>query len=392
MKSVTRKPFFNYLKPFAIAGLLFVSCNDDNDGGDTDTSTDLNSLIAVEFIEEPDTVVSSVPTGNTSVDPNTGEVKQEYLITTKKSHVYDSPSLMQDYSIEPTMLYPGSILRGSSFVNGVYDPLVLTNDFKPVTLFLNIKGSTEVSKDSILPKGSTMFSALNRLLTDSESRFNIDYIPANYSFESTEITNSESFSKAIELHVKANYLTLAQASFDYTDTEATTSDSKYVMVKLKQVVYSAGIDPVNQANWIEGGIDTAECGTHEPVYLSSIDYGRVAYILIETDKSTAEASQMVKASLDIGIGGIGGSANYSYSQEFKSLFSQNKVKVSIYGGSASTGMVNSYDSFMEFMELSSTSSNLIIASAPISYTVRRMKDNTQVEFVNYYTDVVKEYK
>lgn len=375
------------VKNFAIASCLIlsvVSCRKD------EPNTNLNSLQKVEYEVKPDQEISAIPTGVTAVDPHTGVVKKEYLVTTEKSAVFNKAALTKDYTIEPTMLYPGSIINGASFMNGIYDPIVFSNPFKPVTLFLNIKGQAQIKKENVLPKGSDIFQALSDLKIGNTGYFPIDYIPANYTFESTEITNEESFKKAIGLHVKANYLSLASASFGYDFNTASSSSKRYVMVKLKQTVYSAGIDPVYQSNWIEGSINTAECGTHEPLYISSVDYGRVAYILIETNKDTEYVNKMVKAAVDLKIGNIGGSVNYSYNQEFSSLFNSNKVNVAVLGGPSD--IVTNYQQFINYMKLAQNPNLLITSSAPISYTVRRVKDNTQVEFVNYYKDIRKEFR
>ena len=357
---------------------------------DNSPNTDLNSLQSVNYEVRPDAEKSATLTGETQVDPSTGLVKKEYLVKTEKSAVFSSAALMKENNIETTILYPGSILRGSSYLNGTYDPLVLANEFKPVTLFLNVKGNGQVATKDIIPKGSSMFQAISDLRVGSNINFPVNYVPGNYTFESTEITNDDSFKKAVGLHVKANYSTLASASFDYDYNSVRSTNRKFVMMKLKQTVYSAGIDPVNQANWIEGGIEAQQCGTHEPVYISSIDYGRVAYILIETNKTTEQVSTMIKASLDLKIGLFGGSANYSNSQEFQSLFNSSKVKVSILGGSSD--IVTSFDQFIDYMKLSNNRADILANAAPINYTVRRMKDNTVVDFVNYYSDSRKEFR
>ncbi len=354
------------------------------------TNTDLNTLQPVNYDVRPDTEKSATLTGVTAVDPTTGLLKKEYLVKTEKSAVFSSAALMQNNNIEQTLLYPGSILRGSSYLNGQYDPLVLTNAFKPVTLFLNIKGTQQVHTDNVLPKGSTMFQAISDLRLGNTGYFPIEYTPGNYTFESTEITNEDSFKKSVGLHVKANYAALASASFDYDYNTSTTNSRKYVMLKLRQTVYSAAIDPVNQANWIDGGIDIQQCGTHEPVYISSIDYGRVAYLLVETNKTAEQVSTMIKASLDLKIGLFGGSANYSYNSEFQSLFNSQKVKVSVLGGPST--IVTNYDQFISYMNLASNPQSLLVTSVPINYTVRRMKDNTIVSFVNYYSDFKTEFR
>ena len=47
---------------------------------------------------------------------------------------FSKADLMKETTIEKAILYPGSLLRGESFVNGNYEPLILTNSFNMVTI------------------------------------------------------------------------------------------------------------------------------------------------------------------------------------------------------------------------------------------------------------------
>lgn len=365
--------------------LLFSSCsNDDNSSSDND----INGMKAISFEMKADKEISAKATGNTAVI--NGEAKKEYSVTTEKSDMVDVPSLSRESGIESTLLYPGSILRGSSFINGVYDPLILKNSFKPVNLFLTIKSNGLNGSIQVNPTGSSVNNGISTLLGNYKDKFSVEYIPANYSYESTEINNEESFIKASKVHAKANYSILASASFGYSNSQNTVEKKKYVLVKLNQTIYSAGIDPKYQTDWIEGSISKKEAGDYEPVYISSIDYGRAAYINIETDLSTKEAEKMVESSIKVGIGKIGGNIDYNYNENFKKLFSSNKVKVSIIGGDAKT-IVTNYDSFIKYLSLGNDDSFLLTA-APISYTIRKLMNNTQVSIVNQYKDVQNIYR
>lgn len=370
---------------FAASLLLQISCRNDNG----DSSNSLSTLKEVKFQTQADKEISAELTGNTAII--NGVAKKEYLITTEKSDMIDVPSLVKESPIEKTILYPGSILRGSSFLEGNYDPLVLSNPFKPVALFLTIKGTSTVATKSVAPTGSNIFQALSDLKIGNTGFFPVEYVPANYSYESTEINNEESFTKSTGVHAKANFAKIISASFDYTNTNTTIQNKKYTMVRLKQTVYSAGIDPKYVTDWIDGSIKASEAGTHEPVYISSVDYGRVAYILVESELSSNEINKVIKASVDFGIGKIGGSVNYEYNEQFKKLFSQNKVKVTVLGGPSSQ-IITNYDGFMNYLQLVNSQSALVASSAPISYTVRRLKDNTIVTIVNQYKDIKKEYR
>ncbi|MDR2652624.1 MAG: thiol-activated cytolysin family protein [Prevotellaceae bacterium] len=342
-------------------------------------------LKPVQFENAPKGEISAQTTGAIVQDPVTGQILKEYSVTYEKSTQFNEADLIKGDGIETTLLYPASVLRGSSFIQGQYDPLVLANSFKTVTVFFDIKGTETVREENVYPSGSGVAQALNHLLSQKQGDIPTQYIGANYTYECDSVSTSESFKKTINIHAKANVPGIVKAEFDYEDSQATTNDEKYVLVKLKQYVYTVGIDPLYE--WVEGGLMASQCGEYEPVYISSVNYGRVAYLLIQTKATTAETKKMVNASVDVSVGGIGGSANVAYNNEFKKLFNESKIKVSVLGGSSS--IITSYDDFINHLK---STQYLAISSKPISFMVRRLKDNTQVEIVNYYTDIVKEYR
>lgn len=381
MKSILTKTLTGLL-----ISSMFFSCSSDDDSSN---HSNLNRLREVRFSIPPDKEVSAKFTGKTAKDAK-GIMRKEYEVTTSSATAFSRADLMHEAPIEETMLYPGSILRGESFMKGKYDPLVLKNSFNPVTLFLTIKGVNREIKKDVVPKGSEVFQALSDFRVGNSEYFPIKYVSANYTYKSEEVTTEESFKKSINLHVKAGFSLIAKASFGYDYSQSKVKSSHYVLVRLKQTVYSAGIDPVHWSNWVQGDISSSDSGPYEPVYISSIDYGRVAYILVETQKSTEETAKMVKASIDLKIGGFFSDINREQNEEFKKLFDSNKVNVSVLGGPSE--IVNNYEDFINYMKLSDNKESLISTSAPISYTIRRLKDNTLVDMVNTYEEVHKEYR
>lgn len=203
----------------------------------------------------------------------------------------------------------------------------------------------------------------------------------------------ESFNKTLNIHANANVLGgLFSAKFNYNDSFTSSKSSKYVLVKLNQTFYNTSIDPKHYKDWFSREVDTKEFGTHEPVYVSSVDYGRAAYLLIETNMSDEEVKKMVSGSVDFSFKAIGGSVGASYERNMKRLFSESKIRVVIVGGPARlAGQVNSYESFLEFIRTPDIDA-LVSSAAPIAYKVRRLKDNTEVEVKSIIKEKALEYK
>jgi thiol-activated cytolysin len=372
----------------ALSATLFTACSsDDNKNNSTE---DLNNLQPVTFVAKADNILSSKKTGAQELNPTTGNNEYVYLTTVEKQTTLSPLSIINEANLD--VIYPGSILRGSSFMNATYDPLVLKNAFKPVTLSISLRGDLSVSANT-LPIPSAVNTVINGLVSKSKNLIDYTAIPTYYEYQSDEITTDDSFKKSLDAHLNVNVLGgLVKANFGYTQSSGSSVTSSYVMVKVRQRLYSMTIDPKYYNDWIEGDISTNNFGTHEPLYVSNVDYGRVAYLLIETSKNESESNLMVKAAVSVALKVVDVGVEVNYSEEFKKLFAQNKIKVMIVGGPLDlSGKVNDYNSFVKFIQ-SPTPSDLVSSSAPISYKVRRLKDNTEVEVKDMYTTQIKELK
>ncbi|MEP6805133.1 MAG: thiol-activated cytolysin family protein [Flavobacterium sp.] len=385
MKNQMKK---NLIFALAFSTLLFTACSSDDKNDDTSGS--LENLQPVVFATKPDNILSSKKTGLQELNPTTGNNEYVYLTEVEKQTTLSPLSIINEANLD--VIYPGSILRGSSFMNAVYDPLVLKNAFKPVTLSMSLRGDLSVSAQT-LPIPSEVNTVINGLVSKNKGLIDYNAVPTYYEYQSDEITTENSFKKALDAHLNVNVLGgLVKANFGYTQNSGASTTKNYVMVKVRQRLYSMTIDPKYYRDWIDGDINMNNFGTHEPVYVSNVDYGRVAYILIETNKDESYNNMMVKASVGVALKVVDISVDVNYSEEFKKLFAQNKVKIMIVGGPlALGGKVTDYNSFVKFLQAPS-SSDLVSSSAPISYKIRRLKDNTEVEVKDMYSEQFKELK
>ena len=263
----------------AVSATLFTACSS-NDSNDNTKGGNLNALQAVTFATQPDKIISSKKTGTQELNPTTGNNEYVYLTTVEKQTTLSPLSIINGANLD--VIYPGSILRGSSFMKATYDPLVLKNTFKPVTLSMSLRGDLSVSAN-ILPTYSEIANATNILVNKNKNLIDYTAIPSYYEYQSDQITTEDSFKKSLDAHLNMNVLGgLVKADFGYTQNSGSTTTKSYVMVKVRQRLYSMTIDPKYYSDWIDGDISANDFGTHEPVYVSNVDFGRVAYLLIET--------------------------------------------------------------------------------------------------------------
>lgn len=374
-----------------VAGIVTLASCSKKEESEAAPLTDLNLLQPVKYDAVADKQINSVKTGNVIFNPATNTNQFEYLTTIDKQTTLTPLSVVSTSNLD--VIYPGSILRGSSFLNATYDPLVLKNAFKPVILSGTLRGVNLNVTAECLPKLSSVRNSINNLMDNNKSQFNSNSVPSVFEYESTDIVNTSSFSASLDCHANAQILSgIATVGLNYSASGSTSTTKKYTMVKMRQWLYNFAIDPKFYNDWIDGAIETSQCGSHEPLYISSVDYGRVAYILIESSESKDYLEAMVSTTAKVAVTGLNGTNDATYKAKFEQLMSQNKIKFMIVGGPVSLGQqVTDFASFSNFVKNPSTA-DLVSSSVPISYKVRRLKDNTQVEVKDIYATQITELK
>lgn len=371
---------------FSTVIFITVSCGDKGD----DTARTIEQLKQVVYEKEAPKTIASKKTGSVVLDPTTGKNVYEYLSTVQEQYVITPLSVVAENMSD--VIYPGSILRGDSFMKGKYDPLVLRNEFNPVILSVSLVGDINVS-ETTKPILSEVRKTMNTLVARQKDKIDYGFVPAVFSYESNTVTTEEHFKTSLKIHAEANVMAgLVKASFDYEKDQSNSLTKSYVMVAFRQHIYNVSIDPKHYSNWIMGDIDVKDMGEYEPLYISSVDYGRVGYVFVQTNKSVEEVRKMVKASLEVAVKYVDASANAEYTSEFQRLFQEGKVKVKISGGPVElANKVDNYESFVKFVQMPNAE-NIAKTSVPISYKVRRLKDNTEVQVIDTYTHNVVEQK
>jgi thiol-activated cytolysin len=353
----------------AFMSLIVVSCSKKED-----TPPTINSLENVNFesFRQADKIISSVKTDNIITVGNVTDF--EYLTTVEKSFSLvpiAPPKEVND------VIYPGSILSGGDFLKGKYTPLRLSVKFNPVTLTTDLRGVESIQMEPSLSGFNTVIS---RLLTNPNLK--PELTPGDSDYTAEELTTSEKANKSLNIHADFNYLSVVKAKFDFNKTELSSRQEKFVVVAFRQKVFNASIDAQYKTSWIDGVINPSECGSHEPLYISSVDYGRIAYLKIKTTESIDKVTQTIKAAVNVAFKSFGGGVGLDSNSELESLFSSKKITVFTAGGTTAITDAASFNKFVT----EPASSTRTGAAVPISYRIRRIRDNSDVEVVSVYRD------
>lgn len=369
--SQTNNKMRNLSKKFvAVASLAMIafSCNKEKS-----FEENLSNLQKVVFPEVAERVISSKPTGR-NIGGKTEKVETvEKQLTLKPVEVVIGKDL--------DVIFPGSVLDGESFLRGSYNPLVINNP-REITLSTTLQGPDAVIKTSVKPIISGVREGINKLISQNETAIRFESVSSYLTYLSNEVTTSESFNKSFGIHAKADVLGVVKGNFSFEEKELFYNSEKYVLVKVRQQFYNVAVDPKPASEWG----DIQNIGTHEPVYISSVDYGRVAHLLVKTDESSAEVTRNIKAGISATFPKFGGSVDANQQNEAKRYFESKKIQIMIAGGPLSMAkFVSDYDSFMQFLK-NPNPEDLVKASAPIGYKVRTLKDNREVEVRTMYTE------
>ncbi|GIZ14094.1 thiol-activated cytolysin family protein [Capnocytophaga catalasegens] len=334
----------------------------------------LGGLKQVVFPEVAEQIKSSKPTGR--VVGNEIEVIQ----TVTKQQTLAPVQIVDGKDLD--VIYPGSVLDGESFLNGTYNPLVINNP-REITLSTTLQGPNAIIKVGAIPVVSDVREKVNKLVSQNSTAVDFSNTAAYLTYISNEVTTIESFSKSFGIHAKLDVLSgLVKANFSFEQTSLTINSKKYVLIKVRQQFYNVTVDPKNADTWG----DIQNIGSYEPVYISSVDYGRVAHLLVETDETSAEVTKTIKAGISATFPKIGGNVDTKMQETARNYYKNKRIQIMIAGGPLSTSRsVTDYDSFMLFLQ-NPKPEDLVKSSAPIGYKVRTLKDNREVEVRTLYTE------
>ena len=337
-------------------------------------SDQLSGLKAVNFSEQTEKVETEKPTGRVVGG------KLEYLQTVKKQLLLSPIEIVNDRNLD--VIYPGSVLDGESFLNGTYNVLTIKNP-KDITLSTTLQGPAASVKTAAKPELSDVREKINSLVSQNSTAVDYNNTAAYLTYISNEVFSQESFCKSFGIHASVEVLKgLVKGNFGYEESELNINSKKYVLIKVRQQFYNVAVDPKSADQWG----DVENIGAYEPVYISSVDYGRVAHLLVETDEKSSEVTKKIQAGISATFPKVGGSVDYNRQEEARRYYRDKKITIMIAGGPLSTSKaVTDYDTFMQFLTNPSPE-DLVKASAPIGYKVRTLKDNREVAVRVMYTD------
>ncbi|NER11706.1 thiol-activated cytolysin [Muriicola jejuensis] len=277
-----------------------------------------------------------------------------------------APGFNEMFTLDPTtdVIYPGALLKGESITTGEY--IGINADRAPITVstsLSNITGSPSIEiKDP--NKLSEVREGINELLNREVN----GATPAQISLDITEVYSEQHMSAAIGANyrgvTKKVSADLSFGSSNYKNTFVLKFIQKYFTLDLN----SPGRQPSDLFTNLP---DIGTLGAANPVYVSSVTYGRMVLYTVESNSSITE----VKAAFDAAVGSTDGQIDTEYQQTINS----SNIRAMIIGGSGS-GAVQAINGPEEVYNFIAEGGNYSKDSpgAPLAYKLRFVKEGFPV--------------
>lgn len=354
--------------------MLMIGCSSDDPvspGGSNRDDFD-------EVIQSGGDFVNPVPANDTLSDTTFTDVigSETFFCNTKTISVTEAPGAFPLFDPNADIIYPGNLLQGASLDQATPDPIPVKRAGGTIVMTL-LNRSDSVSRyiPEVTLAGVTQ--AQNDILSSAN-----DTIPARFTFTMEEVNSEEEL--ALSLDVQAKYLKVkVGASMDFS------SDKTYnrFLVKLNQSYFTmayqlpTSYDEVFAPEVTPNDL-TPYIGVGNPgAFISSVTYGRIFYLLIESTSSKEEMRASLDASFNAAVSSGSLSADAEYITELNSV----RVKAYAMGGEsgdAISAITTDFDELKSFLARGGS----INTGLPISYVVRSLSNPSKIVNVKLNTE------
>ncbi|MCP4131220.1 MAG: hypothetical protein GY754_09590 [bacterium] len=348
---------------------LLVSCGSDDESGIYTCSGSIDSCLQGMATLDQSYSGSEPVLKNVAYSEEDGD----YICSEKKYEAAAQFDTMLALDPQSDVIWPGSIVEGSSIASGEYAPIFGERGGLSFSISLsNIDGSPgrEVSEAKL----SNVREAINELLALKVT----GSTTAKISFELVDVYSESQ--TTMDLGISFNYGAHAvNSQFNFSDSNINSR----VMLKFLQTYYTLDLDTPNNPGDFFGAsvtwddIQSQVRGMISPAYVSSITYGRLVLFSFESSASRTALKAAVEYAYTAAIGG-----SVSIAAEYESILNNTTIKATIIGGSASAAVKTIYG-YSELKQFIEEGANYSASSpgAPLAYKLRHLSDNSPASVV-----------
>ncbi|MHB8962573.1 MAG: thiol-activated cytolysin family protein, partial [Saccharofermentanales bacterium] len=333
-------------------------------------------------LEEKSTIISLlnvagkvVPLGTEKdeiVGQPTTEEKGDFRYTYEKHDVVDNVDSIVYLGLNDDVIWPGSLVKGTQAQDFVYVPISV--DRAPITLSISLEGATtgtSITKVVNDPRLSTVRQGISDLL--KSAIVGSTRVPAKVEFKYAQVYSESQLSLAVGADVSYGAGSL-KTKFNW---DSTTKKNK-IIASYRQIYYSIDMDTPKSAYEIFApsmSLDEIESAIQSgsmPLYVSSVSYGMMAFVFIETDYSYEEMKSALDAAYKSTVSG-----SIDLDINTKTILQNSSIQTVVYGGSTAglNDLESGYNGFLNVIK-ASKDFNSSSPGVPLIYRFRHVSDNT----------------
>lgn len=289
--------------------------------------------------------------------------------------------------VASSVIYPGALLQGRAYEQGQFVPVTIPR--APGNIYmtgLTLDPGARYAKNGVTLTGGGVTQAIQELITDS----GVQGTAAEASYQEEQTYSYEEM--LFTLGVDGRYGSVSMEADLKIETEKSRN---FTFVKFTQVFYDIIYeDPELSTSVFRDGAafedPEGQIGSgNPPLYVSQVSYGRMVFFVAE---ATHDASE-VETSLGVAVRGGAGEGKVESGLTYRQVLDQAKVYYYVVGGDAGLAlkplsgdgdMFTKVRNFISDRDAANFSASN--PGAPISYTLRYLKDRTPARmsyFVTY---------
>lgn len=288
-----------------------------------------------------------------------GSGTEQYFCTRQTVDLVEGYSDYPQFDPNSQIIFPGNLLQGATLNQATPTSIPVARGGGRIVITL-VNGASSASRELPVVGLGSVYDAMNEIIADNPGN-----LPARTTFTMQRISSREQLGVAIRANF-SNLTTDVQGSFRYS------SDVSYnrFLVKLTQSYYTIAFEqPTDPASFFAPTVTTAQLGRYvgpgnPAAYVSSVTYGRIFYLLIQSTDSVQEIEASIDASFNGAIASGGIDADVKYISELSSV----EVGGYAIGGQAdlaNAALMGNFEALEQFIREGGT----ITTGQPISYTV-----------------------
>ena len=381
----TQNKYLRQLMAIALIGLVWACSKDETtDPGPDPAPTSFEEVIKLggntesfptsrsEVTTDTLSVVAETPT---EIDESGEKVTKRYICTTRSVSVTDGNGEFPLFDTNAEVIYPGALLQGKTLQETTPSPIVVKRADGTISYDLN-DGNTQPFFYVDEVKKSSIQNGMNQIISGSKA------LPDNFDLQIVQVESEKEL--ALEMGIKVEtFAAKVKSNMSFS----TDKEYNRTLVKLTQKFYAMSFDlptsldaifdesvtPENLANYIQAD--------NPATFISSVVYGRIFYMLVESTSSRQEMEAKLSATYQGVTVGVSGEVETSAFEELKEV----KVKVIAYGGNGSSKLVGETN-IQRIAELLDET-NDIRSGLPLSYVVRSVERPDKVVGTNISTEL-----